>query len=732
MSEEKDEMRKEMEDRLTSQSLEEVVGEHGPPDVTERVLNLSRSQEEISQKEEVVMNTPPNASRVYGMRIALAAVVLLALGSGIWLMSANNAEQFTQISGELADGKAAPAPNKAEAPEFAVDEVNVSEEVRPLEESAAAEPSADKQRERFARSGPTLRKNGAAAPLPSATASRPRESNKRRALTKEAAPLRQLGAGRDAAVDAARALPSKELETKGIQPQAPRQQEAPIGGGFQAVDEGQGNEEYMPINENPFVLANDESTSTFSIDVDTASYAITRRYLMQNNMIPPADAVRVEEMINYFKYDYAGPQDEHPFAANMEVASCPWNPKHRLVRVALKGRELEENKRPPANLVFLLDVSGSMNSHNKLPYLKQAFRMLTDQLTENDMVSIVVYAGNSGLVLPSTPGDQRYKIHGALDKLRAGGSTNGGQGIELAYKVALENFVEGGINRVILATDGDFNVGISNRKQLENLISEKAKSGVFLSVLGFGSGNLKDNRMETLADKGNGNYAYIDTVQEAFKVFVDEINGTLVTIAKDVKIQVQFNPAQVKAYRLVGYENRVLANRDFNDDTKDAGEIGAGHTVTAFYEVIPPGELEVPGLKDQQNQEAQTAENQQSSENNPMPEEPEEQRPEITDDRLLTLRLKYKQPDAEKSEDALEFKLVDEGESFDYASNDFRFAAAVANFGLILRNSRYKGQASLDAVLEITKDTLANGGDAYRQEFESMVQRAKEIKNPQR
>ena len=351
-------------------------------------------------------------------------------------------------------------------------------------------------------------------------------------------------------------------------------------------------ETYDEIVENEFLLAQSNPLSTFSIDVDTAAYANVRRFLTHGQK-PPPGAVRIEELVNYFSYDYPWPEGDVPFAVNAEIAGCPWAPEHRLVRFGLKGRVIEADSRPVSNLVFLLDVSGSMADENKLPLVKNAMRLLVEQLGENDRVAIVVYAGSSGLVLPSTTADQKQTILTAFDRLNAGGSTNGGEGIELAYQVAVENYINGGVNRVILCTDGDFNIGTTDRSSLVRLIEEKAASGVALTVLGFGMGNYKDATVEQLADKGNGNYAYIDTLNEARKVLVEQMTGTLITIAKDVKIQVDFNPAQVAAYRLIGYENRLLKAEDFDDDTEDAGEIGAGHTVPALYEIIPVG-VDVP------------------------------------------------------------------------------------------------------------------------------------------
>ena len=356
-------------------------------------------------------------------------------------------------------------------------------------------------------------------------------------------------------------------------------------------------EGYDHLDENPFRRVSADPLSTFSIDVDTASYANMRRFLNTGEM-PPAGAIRIEEMINYFRFDYPKPAGDAPFSITTELAVCPWNTKHRLALIGLQGREIPEDDASPRNLVFLIDVSGSMMPPDKLALVRTAMRMLTDVLTARDRVAIVVYAGASGLVLPSTPGDQKATVHRAIAELEAGGSTNGGEGITLAYRIAKEHFIKGGVNRVVLATDGDFNVGVTSQDELVRLIEEQRASGVFLSVLGVGTGNVKDSMMEKLADKGNGNYAYLDSLHEARKVLVREAGSTLVTIAKDVKIQVEFNPAAVSAYRLIGYENRMLKNEDFNDDKKDAGEIGAGHSVTALYEIVPAGvEIDAPSVE---------------------------------------------------------------------------------------------------------------------------------------
>ncbi len=489
-----------------------------------------------------------------------------------------------------------------------------------------------------------------------------------------------------------------------------RKDDSRLNESYRQRGEAWNREAYDHIVDNPFRSVADNPLSTFSIDVDTASYANIRRLLNQG-ALPPKGAVRIEEMINYFTYDYAGPAkgDEHPFAAHAAVADCPWDAKHRLVRVAIKGREIAPDKRPSSNFVFLLDVSGSMNQPNKLPLVKRAMKMLVERLGENDHIAITVYAGAAGLVLDSTTCDRKQEILSALDRLNAGGSTAGAAGIKLAYAIAAKNFIKGGVNRVILCTDGDFNVGVTDESELVSLIETKAKSGVFLSVLGFGMGNYQDSRLEKLADKGNGNYAYIDTINEARKVLVTQMSGTLVTIAKDVKIQIEFNPSRVAAYRLIGYENRILAKEDFNDDKKDAGEIGAGHTVTALYEVVPSGEkVETPAVDPLKYQTpARTTEAAGSRE-------------------MLTLKLRYKQPDGDKST-LMEYPVTGEAGRFDKASADFRFAAAVASFGMILRDSQYKGTYTLDAVIELAESSKGADKNGYRAEFIQLVKMAKEI-----
>ena len=464
-------------------------------------------------------------------------------------------------------------------------------------------------------------------------------------------------------------------------------------------------EKYAEIAENPFLETSRAPLSTFSIDVDTASYANVRRYL-NDGMLPPKDAVRIEELVNYFEYDYPQPIGNVPFSVTTEVATAPWNAKHKIVSIGLQGKKVALDNVPPSNLVFLLDVSGSMNDARKLPLLKDALRILVNQLTAKDRVAIVVYAGSSGLVLPST--NNRNEILSALNNLDAVGSTNGGQGIQLAYNVAQENFIKNGNNRVILATDGDFNVGLSGDDELVRLIEQKRQSGISLSVLGFGTGNTNDSMMEKLADKGNGNYAYIDSQAEALKSLGSQVAGTLFTIAKDVKIQVEFNPAKIAGYRLLGYENRMLANKDFNDDTKDAGEIGAGHSVTALYEIVPAGQsVENDGIELKYGKV-------QPSETN-------------FSDELLTVKLRYKEPNETESK-LLTQGLLDKGNSIENASDNLKFASSVAEFGMILRDSRYRGSASFGNVSNLAESSLGSDLKNYRRDFLSLVDKARRLK----
>jgi Ca-activated chloride channel homolog len=477
------------------------------------------------------------------------------------------------------------------------------------------------------------------------------------------------------------------------------------------------NESYARTAENSFVRASEEPLATFSIDVDTASFSNIRRFLNQNQM-PPQDAVRIEELINYFTYDYPNPSGGRPIGVSMAVTTAPWNARNRLVRFGVKAREIDRGRRPASNLVFLIDVSGSMNEPQKLPLVKSGLKLLVDQLGENDTVSIVVYASATGLVLPPTRGDRKDVIARAVDNLQAGGSTNGGAGIQLAYAQATANFIRGGANRVILMTDGDFNVGITSQSDLTRLIEDRAKSGVFLSVLGFGMGNLKDSTMERLADMGNGHYAYIDTLNEARKVLVEEMSGTLVTVAKDVKIQVDFNPGKVEAYRLIGYENRVLRAEDFNNDLKDAGDMGAGHTVTALFEIVPRGGT-VPGPSIDPSV-FQPAQRSGSTARSASPAPPNSN---ANSNDLLVLRLRYKLSDAAEST-RMDVPLADRAVAFQRADPDVRFAAAVAAFGMILKDSSYKGDATLEWVLDTASGSVGQDRSGYRDEFVSLVRKA--------
>ncbi|MBI9102647.1 MAG: VWA domain-containing protein [Spirochaetales bacterium] len=481
-------------------------------------------------------------------------------------------------------------------------------------------------------------------------------------------------------------------------------------------------EEYARIRENEFIQVMDEPISTFSIDVDTASYANVRRFLNEGRL-PTSDAVRIEELINYFSYDYPQPEGDAPFSFTTETARSPWNGENLILQIGLQGYDVAKEDMPPSNMVFLLDVSGSMSDANKLPLLKESMALLIDTLGRKDRISIVAYAGAAGLVLPPTNGSSRQKILSAMDRLEAGGSTAGGEGIELAYAVAEENFIEGGNNRIIIATDGDFNVGQSSQGELTRLIEKEREKGIFLTVLGLGMGNYKDNRMESIADSGNGNYAYIDTINEARKVLVNEMESTLLTIAKDVKIQIEFNPAVVESYRLIGYENRLLANRDFNDDTKDAGEIGAGHTVTALYEIIPaPG---VTGSAVSETEAGQTELRYQET----------TVRDSASSDfagELGFIKFRYKAPDSDTSTlitSPVGYRFNDFGQ----ASENLRFAASVAEWGMLLRGSSYLPEEDpaipLSRLISVVKKTLGEDEFGYRAEFLTLLHRTKSLMN---
>ena len=458
-------------------------------------------------------------------------------------------------------------------------------------------------------------------------------------------------------------------------------------------------EEYRYISENGYKSVMDEPLSTFSVDVDTASYGNIRRMLKNHEEIP-VDAVRIEEMINYFSYDYPEPEGNVPFSVTTEYADCPWNEDSRLLMIGLQAKKIDFASRPASNLVFLLDVSGSMYGADRLPLVQKSFLMLTENLTENDRVSIVTYAGYESVILDGVSGSQKAKIAAALEDLEAGGSTAGAAGIQKAYELAEKNFISGGNNRIILATDGDLNVGISSESELTHLVQEKKKSGVHLSVLGVGSGNIKDNKMEALADNGDGNYNYLDSLYEAKKVLVDEMGGTLITVAKDVKIQVEFNPEYVSSYRLVGYENRLLNQEDFHDDKVDAGEIGSGHSVTALYEIVP-----AKGNETQTSLKYQTSGTPKGS------------------SELLTVSLRYKAPNGETSK-LLEYP-VEADHYQEELSENLSFAAAVAEFGMILRDSEYKGSSTYDSVMELAEPCVRQSSDDYRKEFLTLVETAK-------
>ena len=469
-------------------------------------------------------------------------------------------------------------------------------------------------------------------------------------------------------------------------------------------------ESYDHFTDNPFQKVKDEPRSTFSIDVDAASYSNIRRMINQGQL-PPPGAVRIEEMINYFSYSYPQPSGDKPFSVNTELADCPWNTQHKLLLIGLQGKKIPYENLPPSNLVFLIDVSGSMMEPNKLPLVQSSLKLLVDQLRPHDKVAIVVYAGNAGLVLPSTEGNEKEKIKDAINALETGGSTAGGAGIKLAYKVARENFMKNGNNRIILCTDGDFNVGASSDDELVRLIEKEKESGVYLTVLGYGMGNYKDSKMQQLADKGNGNHAYIDGLGEAKKVLIHEFGGTLFTIAKDVKLQLEFNPTAIQGYRLIGYENRMLAKEDFNNDKKDAGELGSGHTVTALYELIPQGvaasELDsVDALRYQQTKPKRVT--------------------TAFSGELLNIKLRYKQPDGDKSQ-LLENPVSGRSLAFGNASANMRFAAAVASFGMQLRGSKYKGDITYNSIIGMAQSAVGEDKENYRNEFVKLVELAHDL-----
>ncbi|WP_375559468.1 von Willebrand factor type A domain-containing protein [Bernardetia sp. OM2101] len=480
---------------------------------------------------------------------------------------------------------------------------------------------------------------------------------------------------------------------------------------YYSVDDqiSQNTEEYQKQIENKFIQSLKEPLSTFSIDVDNASYSNARRFI-QSGQLPNPDAVRIEEFINYFDYDYKKPTGKHPFSVSTEISTAPWNEKHKLVHVGIQGKDLDYDNLAPSNLVFLIDASGSMEAQNKLPLLRSSLKLLLTQLSSKDRIAIVAYAGAAGLVLESTPATETDKIIKALDAVSSGGSTAGGAGIQLAYSLAKDNLIKEGNNRVILCTDGDFNVGVNSAKDLVTMIETKRNDGIYLTLCGFGMGNYKDHQMEELSNAGNGNYFYIDNIQEAKKVFVTQMRATLFTIAKDVKIQIEFNPAKVAAYRLIGYENRMLAKEDFNDDKKDAGELGAGHTVTALYEIIPVGVKSefFPSVDDlrYQKEDSKIKESYTAA---------------ASSDELLNLKLRYKKPD-ENTSNLIVSPLKDENIKLEKTSDNFRFSAAVAEFGMILRNSEFKSNASYNQVISLAKAAKGKDTEGYRLEFLKLVE----------
>lgn len=734
MSEPNEPQRDELEDRLMDQVLREVLGGETPPDLEAKILAAAQMQVPVSpQRKEKVMDKSRRRYRTWALA-GVAACLVVGVSIALMASAGRRAREVAREIGQRSEAQPTKSPNNNE---------RESKVAVGLKSPGVSSGDLDV---RFGGQDAEGKATPYGAPAASAPAYRPSATS-----TVPARPADELQLGIEMTDPSGekKDLPGAEEKSVGkgkefryggkesqsqqmmvtVTPRIIIQEEEEASLAIRSRLEadafhdalssgqgpGRGGDKYDRLVENPFQAVKDHPLSTFSIDVDTASYANVRRFLLQEGALPPPDAVRIEELVNYFDYDYAGPKDDVPFAAHIEVAACPWAEGHRLVRVGLKGKEVPSEERPECNLVFLLDVSGSMDSPDKLPLVKEGMKLLAEQVRENDRVAIVVYAGSEGLVLPSTPGSQRKKILDALERLEAGGSTNGGAGIELAYRIAKENFLPSGVNRVILCTDGDFNVGTTSTGDLVRMVEERAKSGVFLSVLGFGRGNLNDAMMEKLADKGNGNYAYVDGPTEARKVLVEQLGGTLVAIAKDVKIQIEFNPAQVAAYRLVGYENRMLAAEDFNDDKKDAGEIGAGHTVTALYELVPAGqEVATPPVDPLKYQAVKPS---------------EENQDKSTSGELLTLKLRYKQPDGDTSS-KLEFPITDAGSSqrgFGQATGDFQFAASVAAFGMLLRGSEHAGTATYAAVEEMA--TASKGPDVhgYRAEFLEMVRRAKTL-----
>lgn len=646
-----------------------------------------------------------------GWQLAIAASLLL-LVVGIPVLEAQRAEK-RELAMDVLAMTDSPEPFVQEAPDPAADGAipeakdGYSEAMEQIESGYTAMPQLGRLIEADAAVAEAA---GRPADLPAGTV-KPfyrllKDDVQLQELTAESKVTGEIRFGKDLSIAAPSAVPN----SLGIDPYG------------QPIDEGRGpgiaGDRFDPITDNAFQRVSEHPLSTFSVDVDTASYSKVRDFLMRANQLPRPDAVRIEELINYFDYEYAAPDanDEHPFAARAEVVACPWNADHRLARIAIKGRAVAADKRPPSNLVFLIDTSGSMDAPNKLPLVQQGMKLLLSKLGENDRVAMVVYAGSAGLVLPSTPASDSETIRRALTQLAAGGSTNGGAGIELAYQTARDHFIKDGVNRVILCSDGDFNVGTTGTDSLVRLVENEAKGGVFLTVLGFGMGNHNDAMLEQISGKGNGNYAFIDTEKGARKVLVEQTDATLVTIAKDVKLQIEFNPAQVSAYRLIGYENRVLAKEDFNDDKKDAGEIGAGHSVTALYEIVPVGKQAdaiAPKVDDLKYQSV------------PQPTAA------ATNSETLTIKLRYKAPDGDTSQ-LIEFPVTDGGKSFTDADIDIRFAAAVAGFGMKLRRSEYAGNWTYADVEKAAAEAVGSDPYGLRAEFIELVRKAAQLSGQER
>lgn len=763
-------------DRLTDRVLAEAIGGEAPPDMAEVIASRADDERVTPLPSEAKMMA---SKRAWIVLLTTAASLMLAVflwqttehQNQITQIARTSAEELRQVEGEkrlleeqveVLEESIGAAGKRVETvmeqyKQLGLDS-GTSEAYKALNRLRVSESQIvsdtrklrDSERRLGASTVFNTNPEQGSAPVPSYQATPEVKARleamlrRRQSMGRVSAPTAGAPVVGDLATAPARApnIPSPYYLTDDIQHYAPAaapgkaKKDAPqhatfgyAGDPYRRWPEPPSRDQYAAIQENAFTKPlGEDALSTFSIDVDTASYSNARQYLMGQRRLPPSDAVRVEELVNYFDYSYADPdaESEDPFTASMEVAPCPWKPEHRLVRIGIKGREVEVDQRPLSNLVFLIDVSGSMNDRNKLPLVVEGLKALTERLGENDRVAIVVYAGSQGVVLPSTSGEQKDEIRSALGRLQAGGSTAGGAGLKLAYELAEQNQIPGGVNRVVLCTDGDFNVGLTGTEELAKLVETRAKdTSVFLTVLGFGRGNLNDAMLETISGRGDGHYAYIDNEKEARRVLSRNLSGTLVTIAKDVKLQVEFNPAKVASYRLIGYENRVMAAKDFNDDTKDAGEIGAGHTVTALYEVVPVGLKEsAPSVDGLKYQAAAVEDDAARVELTLDADAVGEPLPISTE--LLTLKIRYKRPEGGASK-KLEFPLEVDAAKAMPASEDFRWAAAVAEFGLRLRGSQHAGDGSFSTVLERARGAVGSDEGGYRAEFLDLVRRASEL-----